>query len=66
MSLNHSSKVLLHSATEEQRKDLISGYDMLTNMDNMGERFKFMALMSCKSLPKDYRPAGFEISIGSD
>jgi len=44
-------------ATTENRKDLITGYDMLTNPKKMGERFKFMALM--RPRPGEYQPAGF-------
>ena len=44
-------------ASAEQRKDLITGYDMLTNPSKMGEHFKFMALL--RERPNDYKPAGF-------
>ncbi|XP_064624167.1 protein arginine methyltransferase NDUFAF7, mitochondrial-like [Lineus longissimus] len=58
MGIGARLQVLLGSATPSQRKDLISGYDMLTNHSKMGERFKFMALM--QNDRKDYIPAGFE------
>lgn len=50
-------QVLLSSATTEQRKSLITGYDMLTNPAKMGERFKFFAIL--EKLNDGYVPAGF-------
>ena len=50
-------QVLMEKASVEQRKDLITGYDMLTNPRKMGERFKFMALL--RERPNNYKPAGF-------
>lgn len=45
-------------ASPEQRKSLISGYDMMTNPSKMGDRFKFLALSRHKG--KEYLPAGFK------
>ena len=49
--------MLLEKAEREHWKTLVTGYDMLTNPQKMGERFKFLALMNPPS-PK-YIPAGF-------
>ena len=46
------------NASPEQRKSLITGYDLLTNPAKMGERFKFMALHQRSQA--DYVPAGFK------
>ena len=46
------------NANDEQRKSLISGYDMMTNRDKMGERFKFFSV--CQKRASDYVPAGFK------
>ncbi|XP_067681728.1 protein arginine methyltransferase NDUFAF7, mitochondrial-like [Haliotis asinina] len=57
MGIGVRLQVLLQKADQEAWKDLISGYDMLTNPKKMGERFKFLALMNPRQ--KDYIPAGF-------
>ena len=44
-------------AEKGARKDLMSGYDMLTNPKKMGERFKFFGMIQHKD--GDYTPAGF-------
>ena len=44
--------------TMEERKSLISGYDMVINPEKMGERFKFLALHTGR--PAGYTPAGFK------
>ena len=49
--------MLMERANKEQRNDLITGYDMLTNPKKMGDRFKFMALL--RERPDNYQPAGF-------
>jgi len=50
--------MLMSNASDRQKKSLLSGYDMLTNHNKMGERFKFMALLP-KSRDPSYKPAGF-------
>ena len=50
--------MLLGSASPSVRKSLITGYDMLTNPQKMGERFKFYAMLQHREDP-DYTPAGF-------
>lgn len=61
MGIGVRLKVLVESATasgkDEVRKSLISGYDMLTNPQKMGERFKFFTLIG-KHRGQDL-PAGF-------
>ncbi|CAH1790703.1 unnamed protein product [Owenia fusiformis] len=52
-------QTLLKNASPTQQKDLLTGYDMLANPQNMGERFKFMAIMN--EQPDDYLPAGFAL-----
>lgn len=54
-------KLLKTATTEEQKKQIASGYDMLVNPEKMGERFKFLGLF-----PQDMQedlvenpPAGF-------
>lgn len=50
---------LLEDASEEEKKDLASGVQML--MKDMGERFKFLSLFprDCKQMFQDNPPAGF-------
>ncbi|XP_022904030.1 protein arginine methyltransferase NDUFAF7 homolog, mitochondrial [Onthophagus taurus] len=45
MGIEHRIKVLEENADEKQLKSLRFGYDMLMNLEKMGERFKFMALV---------------------
>ena len=49
-------QLLLKKASEEQKKDLLSGYNMLTNPKIMGERFKFFVMHNHKS--PEYIPSG--------
>ena len=49
--------MLLSKVKTEDWKTLISGYNMLTQPDQMGHRFKFMAVMDRPN--PDYIPAGF-------
>lgn len=48
-------------ADEENKKSLKSGYEMLMSPDQMGERFKFLALYPTvlKDFLNKYPPAGF-------
>jgi NADH dehydrogenase [ubiquinone] 1 alpha subcomplex assembly factor 7 len=62
MGIGVRLEVLLSKANEEQRRSLTSGYDMLTNHEKMGERFKFLALLSHRQDPT-YVPAGFVKAI---
>ncbi|KAK3591632.1 hypothetical protein CHS0354_013816 [Potamilus streckersoni] len=57
MGIGVRLQMLLQNATLEARKDLISGYKMLTSPDQMGERFKFLAILQHRG--QDYNPAGF-------
>jgi len=50
--------MLMSTATDSQKESLLSGYDMLTNHQKMGERFKFMALLP-KSRTASVMPPGF-------
>lgn len=56
-------KKLLDNAKPENRKDLVSGFEMLINPDKMGEKFKFFAMLPKKD--KDHIPAGFVPSRAS-
>lgn len=51
-------QMLMSTATDKQKEALLSSYDMLTNHQKMGERFKFLALLP-KSRHVSYAPAGF-------
>jgi len=51
-------QMLMSNANDKQQASLLSGYDMLTNHQKMGERFKFLALLP-KSRHPSYMPAGF-------
>lgn len=44
MSIDVRLSMLLKRANREQQKSLISGYRMLTDPDQMGEKFKFFAI----------------------
>lgn len=44
MGIRRRLEVLLQKATQDQAKDLLSGYEMLTHPEKMGNRYKFMAL----------------------
>jgi len=50
--------MLMSTATDKQKDALLSSYDMLTNHQKMGERFKFLALLP-KSRSPSYMPPGF-------
>ena len=48
-------------ADRSQRKDILSGVELLTHPEKMGERFKFLALLQKRdSLDPGYIPAGFK------
>lgn len=53
--------MLLQNANEKDKESLISGYKMLTDKNQMGERFQFLSLISSKNLNEDYEPAGFSV-----
>ncbi|XP_041468955.1 protein arginine methyltransferase NDUFAF7, mitochondrial-like isoform X1 [Lytechinus variegatus] len=57
MGIDTRLKALLKSTPSEEHKNLISGYKMLTQPDQMGERFKFFSILP--HLPNQYVPAGF-------
>lgn len=60
MGITTRLQSLLAKANEVQRKNLISGYDMLTNPNKMGDRFKFLALLQrTYDADSSYVPAGF-------
>ncbi|KAL5463553.1 hypothetical protein EMCRGX_G032458 [Ephydatia muelleri] len=44
MGIRRRLEVLLQKATPTQAKDLLSGYEMLTHPEQMGTRYKFLAL----------------------
>lgn len=50
-------KMLLRQATSKQQSDLVSGYRMLVDPAEMGERFKMLAIFPQRK--DDHRPAGF-------
>lgn len=57
---------LLLASSQDVHNDLLSGYEMLTNPRKMGERFKFLAIMSkCvyhdvdSPVESQHKPAGF-------
>ncbi|KAH7971634.1 hypothetical protein HPB52_000663 [Rhipicephalus sanguineus] len=61
MGINIRLEKLLANCPPEARQDLLTGYEMLTNPEKMGERFKFFGIF-----PKDMQdtlstnpPAGF-------
>ncbi|RUS89136.1 hypothetical protein EGW08_003079 [Elysia chlorotica] len=57
MGIGYRLQALLRSASQDQWADLISGYNMLTSPQQMGERFKFFSITRKHS--NDYAPAGF-------
>ena len=50
-------QMLMKTARDEQLDHLMTGYEMLTNPDKMGERFKFLSLRQRDR--NGYIPAGF-------
>jgi len=58
MCVTMSVQMLMANATDKQKASLLSGYDMITNHEKMGERFKFLALLPNSRSPL-YMPAGF-------
>lgn len=58
---------LLKNSSNEQHRELISGYKMITSPDQMGERFKFMAIFPAviKEFLTSYPPAGFHRHIST-
>ena len=50
-------QMLMKTAVDEQLEHLMTGYEMLTNPDKMGERFKFLSLLQHNR--SGYVPAGF-------
>ncbi|XP_070578086.1 protein arginine methyltransferase NDUFAF7, mitochondrial-like isoform X2 [Ptychodera flava] len=65
MGIDYRLQALIQNANESQRKDLISGYRMLTDSDQMGNRFKFFAVLpksndgSDRTEQKPRLPTGF-------
>uniref|UniRef100_A0A2C9LDV3 Protein arginine methyltransferase NDUFAF7 n=1 Tax=Biomphalaria glabrata TaxID=6526 RepID=A0A2C9LDV3_BIOGL len=57
MGIGYRLQALLQTCHQEHWSSLISGYKMLTSPDQMGERFKFMAIMHKEK--QNYIPAGF-------
>ncbi|PVD26730.1 hypothetical protein C0Q70_14408 [Pomacea canaliculata] len=57
MGIGVRLQMLLQKARQENWKTLLTGYDMLTNPEKMGQRFKFFAMI--KPTSEDYVPAGF-------
>ncbi|XP_055696623.1 protein arginine methyltransferase NDUFAF7 homolog, mitochondrial [Lutzomyia longipalpis] len=54
-------QVLLENARPDQKKDLETGYDLLTHPDKMGQRFKFFALFPTvlQKILQKLPPSGF-------
>lgn len=50
-------QILYENADEKGKEDLVSAFKMLTSPDQMGERFKFLALLNNKS---KHSPVGFD------
>ncbi|KAH9492139.1 NADH dehydrogenase [ubiquinone] complex I, assembly factor 7 [Bulinus truncatus] len=57
MGIGYRLQALLQKCPQEHWSSLISGYKMLTSPEQMGERFKFMAIMAKEN--SNYTPAGF-------
>ncbi|CAD5112386.1 DgyrCDS1607 [Dimorphilus gyrociliatus] len=59
MGISIRLQMLLENANEKDKENLMSGYKMLTEKDQMGERFQFLSLLSPKHCNENYEPAGF-------
>ena len=46
-----SVQVLLENATPEQSEEMLTAYDMLTNDEKMGKRFKMFAISRKGQIP---------------
>ncbi|CAL4080592.1 unnamed protein product, partial [Meganyctiphanes norvegica] len=59
---------LLKTSSHEQQRNLLSGYKMITSPEQMGERFKFMAIFPAvmKEFLTKFPPAGFHRNISTD
>lgn len=65
MGIEQRLHKLLRNCLEEERKNLTSGYKMLTDPTQMGERFKFFSIFPdvVKAFLIKYPPAGFHIDF---
>ncbi|GFT28628.1 protein arginine methyltransferase NDUFAF7, mitochondrial [Nephila pilipes] len=61
MGIDARLQILKLNTNAESQKSLETGYDMLMNSNQMGERFKFLALFPevLKDFLKKYPPSGF-------
>ncbi|XP_045183617.2 protein arginine methyltransferase NDUFAF7, mitochondrial-like [Mercenaria mercenaria] len=57
LGIAYRLKILYEKADAEGRKDLISAFKMLTSPEEMGERFKFLAILNKNS---SHDPVGFD------
>ncbi|XP_071165769.1 protein arginine methyltransferase NDUFAF7, mitochondrial-like [Mytilus edulis] len=57
MGIHLRLKMLLQNKDQATKKTLISGFDMITNPEKMGDRFKFFAMLQKKDY--DDPPSGF-------
>lgn len=65
MGIEHRFKKLQETASDKQKESLQFGYRMMTDDDQMGQRFKFFALLPSvlKDLLQKYPPAGFGTNV---
>ncbi|XP_052275221.1 protein arginine methyltransferase NDUFAF7, mitochondrial-like isoform X2 [Dreissena polymorpha] len=57
MGIAYRLKILFDKADDEGKDDLLSAFKMLTSPEEMGERFKFLALLSNTTT---HNPVGFD------
>lgn len=57
MGIHARLKALMQTTSTEEHKNLVSGYKMLTEPSQMGERFKLFSILP--KLSNQYTPAGF-------
>lgn len=51
MGIRQRLNVLLENATPEQSEEMLTAYDMLTNDEKMGKRFKMFAISRKGQIP---------------
>ncbi|XP_060564795.1 protein arginine methyltransferase NDUFAF7, mitochondrial-like [Ruditapes philippinarum] len=58
MGIAYRLKMLYEKADADGKKDLLSAFNMLTNPEQMGERFKFLAILNkhCSHSPVGFDP----------
>ncbi|XP_077996332.1 protein arginine methyltransferase NDUFAF7, mitochondrial-like [Glandiceps talaboti] len=66
MGIDYRVQAIMKNASESHKKDLFSGYQMLTDPKQMGERFKFFAILpktdkdNDRTSQKQRLPTGFQ------